>query len=29
MAFMDNLNTYSPGALYVAYPPKQAKTLWD
>ena len=26
---MDNLNTHRPGALYEAYPPKQAKALWD
>lgn len=26
---MDNLNTHSPGALYEAYPPEQAKALWD
>lgn len=26
---MDNLNTHSPGALYAAYPPDQAKALWD
>ena len=26
---MDNLNTHSPGALYEAFPPEQAKTLWD
>jgi hypothetical protein len=26
---MDNLNTHSPGALYDAYPPQQAKALWD
>jgi hypothetical protein len=26
---MDNLNTHSPGALYEAYPPQQAKALWD
>lgn len=26
---MDNLNTHSPGALYVAFPPDEAKALWD
>lgn len=26
---MDNLNTHSAGALYQAYPPQQAKALWD
>ena len=26
---MDNLNTHSPGALYLAFPPDQAKALWD
>ena len=26
---MDNLNTHSPGALYQAFPPYQAKALWD
>ena len=26
---MDNLNTHRPGALYEAYPPAQAKALWD
>ena len=26
---MDNLNTHRPGALYEAFPPAQAKTLWD
>ena len=26
---MDNLNTHQPGALYEAYPPAQAKALWD
>jgi transposase len=26
---MDNLNTHTPGALYVAFPPDQAKALWD
>lgn len=26
---MDNLNTHSPGALYEAFPPEQAKALWD
>ena len=26
---MDNLNTHRPGALYEAYPSKQAKALWD
>ncbi len=26
---MDNLNTHRPGALYEAYPPEQAKALWD
>jgi hypothetical protein len=26
---MDNLSTHSPGALYEAYPPDQAKALWD
>lgn len=26
---MDNLNTHGPGALYVAFPPDQAKALWD
>lgn len=26
---MDNLNTHRPGALYQAYPPAQAKALWD
>ena len=26
---MDNLSTHSPGALYEAYPPEQAKALWD
>ena len=26
---MDNLNTHSPGALYQAFPPEQAKALWD
>ncbi len=26
---MDNLNTHSPGALYEAFEPAQAKALWD
>ena len=26
---MDNLNTHRPGALYEAFPPSQAKALWD
>ena len=26
---MDNLNTHKPGSLYEAYPPAQAKQLWD
>ncbi|HEC26440.1 MAG TPA: IS630 family transposase [Gammaproteobacteria bacterium] len=26
---MDNLNTHSPGALYQAFPPGQAKALWE
>ena len=26
---MDNLSTHSPSALYEAYPPEQAKALWD
>ena len=26
---MDNLSTHRPGALYAAYPPAQAKALWD
>lgn len=26
---MDNLNTHSPGALYQAFPPDQAKALWE
>ena len=26
---MDNLNTHRPGALYQAFPPAQAKALWD
>ena len=26
---MDNLNTHRPGALYEAFPPAQAKALWD
>ena len=26
---MDNLNTHSPGALYQAFPPDQAKAFWD
>jgi hypothetical protein len=26
---MDNLSTHSTGALYEAYPPEQAKALWD
>jgi len=26
---MDNLNTHSPGALYQAFSPDQAKALWD
>ena len=26
---MDNLNTHRPGALYEAYPPDEAKALWD
>jgi hypothetical protein len=26
---MDNLNTHNPGALYQAFPPDQAKALWD
>lgn len=26
---MDNLNTHCPGALYEAFPPAQAKRLWD
>lgn len=26
---MDNLNTHRPGALYEAFPPDQAKALWD
>ena len=26
---MDNLNTHRPGARYEAFPPAQAKVLWD
>ena len=26
---MDNLNTHHPGALYEAFPPAEAKALWD
>jgi len=26
---MDNLNTHSAGSLYEAYPPQEAKALWD
>ncbi len=26
---MDNLSTHRPGALYEAYPPDEAKALWD
>ena len=26
---MDNLNTHRPGALYEAFPPTEAKVLWD
>ena len=26
---MDNLNTHKPGSLYEAFPPGQAKKLWD
>ncbi len=26
---MDNLNTHRPGAFYEAYPPDEAKALWD
>jgi len=26
---MDNLNTHTPGALYEAFPPTRAKSLWD
>jgi len=26
---MDNLNTHTPGALYEAFPARQAKELWD
>ncbi|EAR21673.1 Transposase [Nitrococcus mobilis Nb-231] len=26
---MDNLNTHRPGALYEAFPPDQAKALWN
>ena len=26
---MDNLNTHTPGALYEAFPPARAKSLWD
>ena len=26
---MDNLNTHRPGALYEAFPPAQAKALWE
>ena len=26
---MDNLSTHRPGALYEAFPPAQAKALWD
>ena len=26
---MDNLNTHSPGALYLAFAPARAKALWD
>jgi predicted AAA+ superfamily ATPase len=26
---MDNLNTHSPGALYEAFSPEKAKSLWD
>jgi hypothetical protein len=26
---MDNLNTHNPGSLYLAFPPNQAKALWD
>ncbi len=26
---MDHLNTHRPGALYEAYPPDEAKALWD
>lgn len=26
---MDNLNTHSPGSFYEAYPPEEAKALWE
>lgn len=26
---MDNLNSHTPGALYQAFPPEEAKVLWD
>jgi hypothetical protein len=26
---MDNLNTHTPGSLYEAFPPEEAKALWD
>ena len=26
---MDNVNTHTPGSLYEAFPPDQAKALWD
>lgn len=26
---MDNLNTHKPGSLYEAFPPKEAKRIWD
>lgn len=26
---MDNLNTHTPGSLYEAFAPEQAKALWD
>jgi hypothetical protein len=26
---MDNLNTHEPGSFYEAFPPEQAKNLWD
>ena len=26
---MDNLNTHGPGSLYEAFPPEEAKRLWD
>lgn len=26
---MDNLNSHTPGALYQAFPPEEAKALWD